>query len=307
MTTACTNNGTSDSEYPTHPISWIVPYDPGGGSDIQVRRLQPYVEKFLDARIHIVYKPGGDGAAGWQQLRSATPDGYTLGNVVAPNIMQLAVTKEAGFKANDFRYVTWTESESTVLTTGKDCGIKTMRELVRKARAHPGTVTIAGVGQTNKIDLKQIEKATGTKLAYVPVGAGAGAMVQQLQGCHVDAAIVGSISATEYPSAERAVAVASAHRSKALPKVPTLDELGYKGYHDGSAWGLAAPPGTPDSVIQTLNKALNKAVRVSKVQQAMKKEGLTPMTMTPRQAKSRMKTYLGRVTREASKYQSSNG
>lgn len=286
------------SNYPAHPIDWIVPYEPGGGSDAQVRRLQQHVEKYLGQRIHIVYKPGGDGAAGWQQLHAAEPDGYTIGNVVSPNIMQLAVSGKSQFKATDFEYVTWTEGSPSLLVTGEHSRFKTLKDFVEYARANPGKATIGGVGETNKLDVKEIEKAIGAKLTYVPVSGGSGPIATDVAGGHLDVAIESSSGVIRHSSQERGLAVADTKRAAVLPDVPTFTEAGYPGWIDKSAWGVITPPGTPDSIIHTLNNALNKAVQVPKVKKAMKKNGLTPMTMSSKEATKQMKTDLKNVREE---------
>lgn len=286
------------SDYPSHPVNWVVPYEPGGGSDTQVRRLQPYVEESLGQRINIVYKPGGDGAAGWEQMHSATPDGYTIGNVVSPNIMQLALTGKAGFKPGDFEYVTWTEEAPSVIAVAKNSRFASMDQFVEEARANPGKVTLAGVGETNKIDAKQVEKAIDAKLTYVPVSGGSGPISQQLQGGHIDASIESTSGILERSDALKALAVANPERSEALPDVPTFEELGYEGWRDVSAWGVICPPGTPDSIVKKLNKAVNKAVEPAEVQEKMTEAGLTPLSMTPDEAAQRMKDDLELVKEE---------
>lgn len=299
--TACSgagNGNSADPNYPSHPVDWIVPYEPGGGSDTQVRRLQPHVEKALGERINIVYKPGGDGAAGWEEMHSARPDGYTIGNVVSPNIMQLAITGKTGFKATDFEYVTWTEAAPSLIAVGKNSEYKSMEEFVEEARANPGKVTIAGVGETNKVDVQQIEQATGTKLTYTPVSGGSGPITQQLQGGHVDAAIESTSGILERSDALKPLAIAGSERAEAMPNTPTFDELGYEGWEDISTWGVIAPPGTPDSIVKKLNKAMTKAVQKPKIRKSMEEGGLLPLTMSPDEATKRVKKDLKFVEKE---------
>lgn len=290
----------SASNYPSHPITWIVPYDPGGGSDAQVRRLQPYLQKTLGQKINIVYKPGGGGAAGWVQLHSAKPDGYTLGNVIDPNLVQVAASGSAGFKATDFRYITWTETSPGALVVGKNSRFKTLQEFVKAAKAAPGKVTVAGTGNTAKGDVQAIAKATGTKLTYVPVSGGVGSIVTDLQGGHVDAATFGADHVVEHADTLRGLGVAGSTPSTALPGVPTFQSLGYKGFDDVDTWGIIAPPGTPDAIVQKLNKAVVQAVKEPKVQEQMKKSGLTPLTMTPEQAKKKLQEDIREIESQSS-------
>lgn len=286
--TACagtTQQTKSDPDYPSRPISWIVPYEPGGGSDRQVRRLQPHLKKILGQNINVVYKPGGDGAVGWQELHSAKPDGYTMANVVDPNLALLSLKGgDAGFKAKDFRYVAWTEEAPLAMAVAKDSEFENLDEFVKEAKARPGKLTIAGIGEPSTLSLAQIKKATGIDVTYVPVSGGAGPIVTDLRGGHVDAAIFGSSHVLEHSSALRALAISGSESSKALPGVKTFEAQGYEGVSLGNAWGIALPPNTPDEIVQKLNKAVVETVEKPTVTKQLEENGLTPLTETPDEA-----------------------
>jgi tripartite-type tricarboxylate transporter receptor subunit TctC len=272
--------------FPKHDITFIVPYSPGGGSDAQARRLQPGMQKALGVNIHIVYKTGGGGAVGFLALHSAKPNGYTIANVVVPNIIITSQGKDVGYKPSDFSYIAMTETAPGALVVAKNSKFKTLKDLVAYAKANPGKLTIAGTGSTGKSAVAEIVKALGVKVTYVPVSKGVGTIVPYLEGGHVDAAEFASSHALEHADVLRALGIAGSDPSPSLPGVPTFESLGYHGFVASTTWGVMAPPGTPAAIIKTLNKAIEKAVAVPSVRAALKKNGLTPMSQTPAQAKA---------------------
>ena len=277
---------TSAATFPQHDITFIVPYSPGGGSDLQARRLEPGLKKALGVNIHIVYKTGGGGAVGFLALHSAKPDGYTIANVVVPNIIVTSQGKDVGYKPSDFSYIAMTETAPDALVVKKDGKFKTLKDFVAYAKAHPGKLTIAGTGSTGKAHVAEIVHALGIKVTYVPVSGGVGKIVPYLEGGHVDAAEFGASHVLEHTDIFRALGISGSEPSTAMPDVPTFASLGYKGFDSATTWGVMAPPGTPADIVKVLNKAVEKAVSDPGVQAALKKHGLTPLHQSPAQAKA---------------------
>ncbi len=275
----------SAADFPKHDITFIVPYSPGGGSDAQARRLQPGLQKALGVNIRIVYKTGGGGAVGFLALHSAKPDGYTIANVVVPNIIITSQGKDVGYDPANFSYIAMTETAPGALVVPKDSKFKTLKDLVTYAKANPGKVTIAGTGSSGKAAVAEIVNALGIKITYVPVSKGVGQIVPYLEGGHVDAAEFASSHVLEHADVLRALGIAGSDPSPALQGVPTFESLGYHGFVASTSWGVMAPPETPADVVKVLNSAVEKAVAEESVQDTLKKHGLTPMTQTPEQAK----------------------
>ncbi|HZD90353.1 MAG TPA: tripartite tricarboxylate transporter substrate binding protein [Pseudolabrys sp.] len=273
------------ADYPKHDITFIVPYSPGGGSDIQARRLQPGLQKALGVNIRIVYKTGGGGAVGFLALHSSKPDGYTIANVVVPNIIVTSKGKDVGFKPANFSYIAMTETAPGALVVAKNSKFKTLKDFVKYAKAHPGKLTVAGTGPAGKAAVAEIINALGVKVTYVPVSKGVGQIVPYLEGNHVDAAEFASSHVLEHSDVLRALGIAGKEPSPALKDVPTFDSLGYHGFTAATTWGVMAPPGTPKNIVTKLNSAVEKAVSAQNVQAALTKHGLTPMKQTPAQAK----------------------
>ena len=266
------------ADYPDHDITFIVPYSPGGGSDQQARRLQPGLQKALGVNIRIVYKTGGGGAIGFSELYRSKPDGYTISNVVVPNIIVTSKGPNVGYKPGDFAYIGMTCQAVGALMVPKNSKFKTLKEFVAYAKAHPGKLTVAGVGSTGKVQTAQLTKLLGIKVSYVPVSGGVGKMIPMLVGNHVDAGITSSSHAVKHKTELNTLVVAGNSTVKLLPGVP--NEPGWK---MATTWGVMAPPGTPKAIVAKLNAALNKAT--PPVRAIVEKNGLTPMRQTPAQAK----------------------
>jgi tripartite-type tricarboxylate transporter receptor subunit TctC len=280
---ACGSSSAAD--FPKHDITFIVPYAPGGGSDAQARRLQPGLQKALGVNVRIVYKTGGGGAVGFLALHSAKPDGYTIANVVVPNIILASQGKDVGFSPTEFSYIAMTETAPGALVVPKNSKFKTLKDFVTYAKANPGKLTVAGTGNNGRTAVAEIVHTLGIKVTYVPVSKGVGQIVPYLEGNHVDAAEFAASHVLEHADVLRALGIAGSAPSPAMPNVPTFESLGHKGFVSATSWGVMAPPKTPPEIVKVLNDAVEKAVSEASVQAVLEKQGLTPLSQTPAQAK----------------------
>jgi tripartite-type tricarboxylate transporter receptor subunit TctC len=287
----------SAGSFPERDITFIVPYSPGGGSDQQARRLQAGLEKALGVNLRIVYKTGGGGAVGFLELHSSKPDGYTVSNVVVPNIIVTSKGDDVGYKPDDFSYIGMTDKAAGALVVPKDSQFKSLEDLVAYAKANPGKLTVAGTGSTGNGNFAEIAESLGIKATYVPISGGVGKTLPYLQGGHVDAAVFSSSHAVRHAATVRALGLAGSDKSMAMPDVPTFKSLGYEGFDMATTWGIMAPPGTPADVVKVLNAALQKAVADPEVQAAQVKNGLTPMSQTPEEARDYVMSNIARVDR----------
>lgn len=277
--------GSASAQYPERDITFLVPYAPGGGSDQQARRLQPGLEKALGVGIRIVYKEGGGGAVGFLELHSSNPDGYTIANVVVPNIIVTSRGEDVGYKPEDFAYIAMTETAPQGLVVPNDSRFENLEDLVAYAKENPGRLTIAGTGSAGQANFAEVVHALGIDATYVPVSGGVGATIPFLQGGHVDAAVFASSHAARHAGTIRALGIAGSDPSPALADVPTFESLGYDGFKNATTWGVMAPPGTPDDIIETLNAAVREAASDPEVQATVIKNGLTPLSQTPDEAR----------------------
>lgn len=270
--------GPANAQFPDRDITFIVPYSPGGGSDQQARRLQPGLEKALGVGIRIVYKAGGGGAIGFSELYGSKPDGYTISNVVVPNIIVTAKGQDVGYKAEEFAYIGMTAQAVGALMVPKNSPFKSLDDFVAHAKANPGKVTVAGVGGTGDVNTAKLTKLLGIDITYVPVSGGVGKMIPMLAGNHVDAGVTSSSHAVRHAATVDTLVLAGDKPVELLSGVP--NEAGWK---YTTTWGIMAPPGTPDDIVAKLNDALNQAT--PPVREMVVKNGLTPMAQSPSEAK----------------------
>ena len=273
--------GAASAEYPDKPITFIVPYSPGGGSDQQARRLVPGLEKALGVKIRIVYKTGGGGAVGFSELWRSKADGYTISNVVVPNIVISAKGKGIGFKPGEFSYIGMTVRSVGALMVPKGSKYKSLAEFVAAAKANPGKLTVAGVGSTGAVNFGELAKILGIKTTYVPVSGGVGKMMPMLQGNHVDAGMTASNHAVKHRATVDTLVIAGPKSLGALPGVPNEPKWTYT-----TTWGVMAPPGTPADRVKILNAALNKATADPKITAMVTKIALAQMRQTPAEAQA---------------------
>ena len=263
------------ADYPEKDITFIVPYAPGGGSDQMARRLQPGLEKALGVNVRIVYKTGGGGAVGFSELHRSKPDGYTIANVVVPNVILSSKGDGVGYKPGDFEYIGMTESAVGALMVPKDSPYKTLDAFVAAALEKPGMLTVAGVGGTGADRWGALADILGIDTTYVPVSGGVGKMMPMLAGSHVDAGMTASNHATTHKSIVDALVVAGKQEVTTLKGVPFEPKWSYV-----TTWGIMAPPGTPADIIATLNAALNEAASDASVADALSNAGYNTIIQT---------------------------
>ena len=168
----------------------------------------------------------------------------------------------------------------------------TLEEFVADAKANPGKLTVAGVGNTGAANWAELENILGIKTTYVPVSGGVGKMMPMLQGKHVDAGMTSSSHAVRHKATVDTLVIAGSGTSAALPGVPNEPKWTYV-----TTWGVMAPPGTPADRVAILNAALLKATADPKVRGIVIKNGLSPMRQTPAEAKA----YVGVAIKKFSK------
>ncbi|MDR7598440.1 MAG: tripartite tricarboxylate transporter substrate binding protein [Armatimonadota bacterium] len=277
------------SAYPTRPITWLVAFAPGGQSDVEVRRVQPHLEKLLGVRILVEYRTGGGGAVGWSELARARPDGYTVGGLVMPHmvIQTLLRGAEAGYRLDQIRSIAWTVAAPNALMVRKDSPFRTLRDFVEYAKANPGKLAVGGVERLSPSDLSlaQFMQAAGIRLTYVPIAGGAGPVMTSLMGGHVDAATTAASHGIRYKDQVRILAVSGKQRLKAAPDVPTFSEFGYNVTVETS-WGVGAPAGVPAEVVTRLSQALLQVMRMPEIRKAVEDEGLTPLYYGPAESQA---------------------
>ncbi len=267
----------AQTAFPTHPITMIVPFPPGGVADLTGRPTAYSMEKVLKQRIIIENKAGAGGAIGMAAVANAKPDGYTLlmalsSISIIPEAERL-FGRKSPYEMNQLAPIALISADPTVLVVRADSPWKTVRDFVEDAKKRPGKITYgsSGIYGTLHMAMEIFANASGTKLWHVPY-TGAGPAVTALLGGHVDAlasgpsAVIGHIKGGKM----RALGSWGDKRLASLPDVPTFRELGYNA--EFYIWsGVFAPAGTPPAVQQTLRAAVKQAVQDPEFKAAMEK------------------------------------
>ncbi|MCL6612058.1 MAG: tripartite tricarboxylate transporter substrate binding protein [Peptococcaceae bacterium] len=273
-------------EYPTKPITYVIPFDAGGQSDIEARRQQPLLEKYLGQPVTITYKPGGGGAVGWAELVKQKPDGYYMAGFNIPHIiLQPLERKDAGYKTEEINPVAIFQKTIIGLAVPKNSPYNTLEDFIKAAKAKPGSITVGGSGTLTGPHLFTLllEKQAGIKLQYIPF-TGAAPATQALLGGHSQAMAGNSDDLVKYPDKIKVLGIASADRFKALPDVPTMKEQGYD-IQVSVDRGVAVPPGTDPVIVKKLEEAFMKIANDENIKAQMLKDGFEPVAMNAEQSK----------------------
>ncbi|MEM3214993.1 MAG: tripartite tricarboxylate transporter substrate binding protein [Conexivisphaerales archaeon] len=277
--------------FPSHPITYIIPFNPGGQSDIQARLQQGLLEKELHVPIVITYEPGGGGALGWSNLVHGKADGYTVAGINLPHIIlqPLVRGKSAGYETNQILPLAFFQRTPIGLAVLKTSPFKTLKQLVAYAKAHPGAVTISGVGvwTGHYMTYLELEKAAGIKLTYIP-STGDSETVTNLLGGSTKVALFSSNDFVSYKSKLRVLAIASSKRLSFLPNIPTFKEQGYN-IVESIDRGVGVKQGTPKAIVDVLEKAFIKAMHNKDTIAKMKAEGFEPIFMNMQQSEEHIK------------------
>lgn len=257
-------SGSAAAQYPTKPITVIVAYGPGGGTDLIARLIAPYIEKHLgnNARLVITNRPGAGGGIGFAEIAKATPDGYTIGFVNTPNMLSIPIERPSTFGWQSYDLIGNLIDDPGAFTVNTSSPIKNLKELAAYAKANPGKVTVGttGVGSDDHLAMMFFERAAGVKMTHVPFkGSGetrAGVVSGQIM---LGAINVGeALAYIKGGSPMRMIGQMSAKRTVLAPNIPTFAEQGYN-IESASLRGLAAPKGLPADIREKLVTAVAKA------------------------------------------------
>lgn len=259
------------ADYPSKPIKLIIPYKPGGGSDVIMRIAALHLEKILGQKMPVVNIDGAGGAVGWTQAAKAKPDGYTITQLTNAMIVREA-TKSANVTIGDFTPVANIGFVALTVTAKGDGPYKNLKDLYEASKARPGEVSLAmGVGTPAQFVAAQVENVFGTKMKLVNAGGGADKIAGVLGG-HMDALVepVSSLAGQHKSGQLRILAVLSDKRLAFLPDVPTAKEQGFD-LTAGLFYGFGAPKGTPQKDIDTLASGIEKLGGNAEFQEQLKK------------------------------------
>jgi tripartite-type tricarboxylate transporter receptor subunit TctC len=244
-------------DYPSRPIRIIIPFAPGGGSDLTARPLADFMTKRLGQPVVAENKPGAGSALGIDYVAKSKPDGYTLLWQTSDGISVLpAVKASLPYRVpEDFAWVAGFVTYSHVIAVNPDRPYKTLQELIAWAKDNPGKVRFGSSGLGNGAHLvgELFAHTAGIKLVHVPFNGG-GPAVTAAVGGHIDMVMLTPSSTKTHIDAGRLLAFATtqANRDPLLPNVPTLAEAGLPGLVMGGYYGMLAPAGTPEPILAKL-------------------------------------------------------
>ncbi len=250
--------------YPTKPVTLIVAYGAGGGTDVTARLLASSLQRALGQPVIVTNVTGGGGWLGWGRLAQSAPDGYTIGYINVPNMFAGYLDPQIGRKESLESFVTIMNhvTDPGVWIVRPDSPLRSVGDVISSLRQRPGGLVIAahGYGGDDHLGILQVEKRYGVRFSVIHNDSTA-VSISQLLGGHVDivGANVGEVTSLIRQGEVRALGVAWQERSPFLPEVPTFREQGYDViYFVGR--GIAAPAGTPPDIVGVLTAALERAV-----------------------------------------------
>ena len=271
--------------YPDHPIKVVLGFGAGGGADILLRKIIPYVSAKLGQSMIVEYKLGAGGNLAFETVARADPDGYTLLMGSPGLIINPFIYASVPFDLQrDFAPISLVGTVPDVLVVNPSLPVKSVKELVALAKSQPGKLTFASSGTGSSLHLagELFKHVAGIDILHVPYKGGAPAMTD-IVGGQVDMMfnVVPSALPLIQSGQLRALAVTSDQRSPLLPDVPTMAELGYPGASTVTWNGLFAPAKTPPEIIKKLNEAIVESLTTPEAKQDLAKIGQDLVTNTP--------------------------
>jgi tripartite-type tricarboxylate transporter receptor subunit TctC len=294
------------AQYPQRPVTWIVPFPPGGGTDISARTVAAKLGEKWKQTVVIENRAGAAGIVGADAAAKARPDGYTL-LIVNVGIVSInpALYPKLPYDADKaFAPISLLCELPFVLMASPKLAANSVQELVAYAKANPGKVTFASSGQGGSPHLTAeiFQLATGTQMTHVPYKGGGPAMTDLMAG-HVDLLFASVLEGSGHIKSGKLKGLAVTHvkRSPALPDVPTLAQAGVKDAESGSWIALLAPAGTPQAIVDKVGADIKEAVASPEVKEKLIAQGAVPQASTPRELQALIdndRLRYGRIIRE---------
>jgi tripartite-type tricarboxylate transporter receptor subunit TctC len=272
--------------YPSEPVRLIVPFPPGGPTDLVARALARDLSADWKQTVVVDNRPGGNSFPAAELVAHAKPDGLTLflpffGTLVVNPSLYASLPYDP---VRDFAPITTIATLPLMLVVSPSSPIHTIAELIAEAKRRPGSLTYAsgGIGQGGHLAGALLERMAGISLVHVPYRGNAPAVADVIAG---HAGMIFDGMATSLPHVRegrlRAIAISTAHRASAVPDLPTVAESGLPGFDVGSWFGLMAPARTPAAVVERINAAVHQVMRSDAVRKLLADSGLEPMPGSP--------------------------
>jgi len=270
-------------DYPNRPVRLIIPFPPGGSNDVVGRLVANQLSEKLGHKVFVDNRGGAGGVLGTEAAANAAPDGYTLLVVSIAHAVNPSLYKLNYDPIKSFAPVSIMATGPNVLAVNPTLPVKSVKELVALAKEKPGSIDYAsaGVGSFQHLGAELFKLVAGVDLQHVPYKGGGPAMQDVIAG-HVKVMFSSLVQTTPFIQSGqlRALGVGGAKRNPVLPDVPTIEEAGVPGYVADNWWGIVAPAGTPQPIVDKLYKDIQDVLKSPELTAAFAREGAAAVTMT---------------------------
>jgi tripartite-type tricarboxylate transporter receptor subunit TctC len=283
------------ADYPSHPIHVIVPFAPGGGTDIVARVIGQKLGEAWKQPVVIENKAGGNGTIGAAYVAKSPPDGYTLSMITASHSVNVTLqgAKHPYDLLKDFAPISQVTTQPYYLVVNPKLPVRSVKELIDLAKAKPGKLTYgsSGVGGTSHLSGALFCSLANIEMTHVPYRGGEPAMADVISG-QIDMLFSTRLQSRGFVEQGqlRALAVTTAKRSPATPELPTMEEAGVPGYVVAGWYGVLAPAGTPPAIVNKLNREIVRIVHLPDVAEKMATDGSEPVGSSPAQFAAHIKS-----------------
>ena len=283
----------SQADYPSKPVTIVLPYPPGGLADATSRRLAQRLSEIWKVSVVVDSKPGAAGLLGAGLVAKAPADGYNLLFTIPETLsITKAARTSAGFDPiNDFQPVALTALSSTVLTVPADSPHKSFKDFMEFARKNPGKLNfgVQGTGSTFHLALEQLKAMSNTYITAIPYKGAAPALTDLLAG-RLDGMIVSTSVTLPHVQAGklRVIAIASKDRVPQMPGVPTIAESGYAGYDSPVGLGVLVRAGTPKPIVDKLSADIRRVMHEPAMVEWLSNVATVTSNITPEEFRARM-------------------
>lgn len=286
---ACTGSAQAQT-WPNKAIRMVVPYTPGGYTDLMARLVSERMAAALGQAIVIENKPGANAVIGTDTVAKAAPDGYTFGTVIAAHSVNPTLNPKLPYDTmKDLTYVSLTSVAPLILIATPSLPAKDMKEFIALAKAKPGQLNFAssGIGSAAHLTMEMLKSREGINLQHIPYKGTAGALQDTVGGqINVMFDVIGPLMSQVKSGNARALAVAAKERVPAAGDVPTMAEAGVPDFVSGTWSGIIAPAGTPQDIVDRMSAEAKKALADPELRKKLDDQGIVPMGTTPDEFKS---------------------
>jgi tripartite-type tricarboxylate transporter receptor subunit TctC len=278
--------------YPTKPVRMVVPFPPGAASDFLARTLGQKLNELYGEQVVIDNRAGGGGIVGSTLISKAAPDGYTLGMVGQPHLVNALLQKDPPYRPlEDINCVTEVAALPNVLVVSPNITAKSVTELIAYAKARPGQLNFGsfGIGSSSHIAGEAFKAAAGIDIVHVPFKVLPDVITEMVAGrVHLYVFPLPAVMPMLKEGKLRPLAVGTAKHVPSLPGVPTIAESGLPGFQTESWFGIVAPAGTPRNLIAQLNRDIINILKTPDIVERFLRQGADAVYGTPEQFRQLM-------------------